>query len=459
MDNAGRVNKVNLIVGAGMTGVTAGMLLAEGGQKCVIVEKETDPGGLCRTFELDGIKFDLGPHLFFHDPAGDAEQLMMQALGDEKLVKRRFRYAVLAGNRYYEFPVTPSVLLSYPWKYKKEIIAGFFAKTVLRRRGGKPDPSVESLLAEKSGRSYYNEVLAGMFKKKAGVAGAELHRDWAVRVDRDVHNRKEPFKELTAGQIAAKIGRSLFTPARYYYPEAGYARLTQRMLDRFKAAGGEIILGCGDVSIEKEGDKITSCRVGERRLEVENLIWTGSVNELNEKLGVNAPHLEYMGVAIIMLTYDKAACSPGEHKNYAYIYFSEDDSSFVRVYQPDSVFNREGSSNEGVCLEVSVGKSPNREEMDALIRKTVDDLDRLGLFRKSGLRKEKISMFLPDGMPIYGLDYEAWMEQAFSGVRRFANLYSVGRTGGYYFCLSPSAVSQGMKAAASILKKTPTVPA
>jgi protoporphyrinogen oxidase len=450
MGNAGQADKVNLIIGAGMTGVTAGMLLAEGGKKCVIVEKEPAPGGLCRSFELDGITFDLGPHMFFHDQV-EADQLMMEVLGDEKLVTKRFSYAVMAGNRYYEFPVTPAVILSYPWKYKKEIITGFFAKTILRQRGARLEPSLENILAEKSGRSYYNEVLEGMFRKKSGVAGATLHHDWVLRVDRSADNRKEPFKELTIGQMAARIGRSLFTPVRYYYPEAGFARFAQRMLDRFTAAGGEIILGCGDVSVEKDGDKITSCRVGERKFAVENLIWTGSINQLNEKLSVSAPHLEYRGVAIIMLTYDKAACPPGEHKNYAYVYFSDSDSCFARIYQPDSVFSREGSSNEGVCIEVNVGETLDQDGMEALTRKAVDDLDRLGLFMKSGLRKEKIAVFLPDGMPLYGLDYEARMEQAFSGVRRFTNLYCVGRTGGYYFCLSPWAVSQGMKAATCIL--------
>ena len=50
-----------LILGAGLTGLSTGFHL--GDREHLILEKESDVGGLCRSFLVDGFTFDLTGHL------------------------------------------------------------------------------------------------------------------------------------------------------------------------------------------------------------------------------------------------------------------------------------------------------------------------------------------------------------------------------------------------------------
>ena len=95
------------------------------------------------------------------------------------------------------------------------------------------------------------------------------------------------------------------------------------------------------------------------------------------------------------------------------------------------------------------------EELDTLtdteiVERTVSDIEKLGLYKKEQLRQSKV-IRLGECLPIYGLDYENRIQETFRDVHRYQNLYSIGRLGGYYFCMTPAAVNQGIKMARHLL--------
>ena len=56
---------MTVILGAGISGVSAGYHLSEKGITSVIYEKDNDWGGLCGNFSIDGFRFDKAIHLSF----------------------------------------------------------------------------------------------------------------------------------------------------------------------------------------------------------------------------------------------------------------------------------------------------------------------------------------------------------------------------------------------------------
>ena len=54
-----------LVLGGGPAGLTAGYLLAKQGKPVVVLEAEDQVGGIAKTVERDGYRFDLGGHRFF----------------------------------------------------------------------------------------------------------------------------------------------------------------------------------------------------------------------------------------------------------------------------------------------------------------------------------------------------------------------------------------------------------
>ncbi|HLL87471.1 MAG TPA: NAD(P)-binding protein, partial [Thermoleophilaceae bacterium] len=54
-----------VILGGGPAGLTAAYLLAKRGRPAIVLEAEDQVGGIAKTVEKDGYRFDLGGHRFF----------------------------------------------------------------------------------------------------------------------------------------------------------------------------------------------------------------------------------------------------------------------------------------------------------------------------------------------------------------------------------------------------------
>ena len=58
-------NKCILIIGAGFAGLSAACVLAKAGYEVTVLEKNSQPGGRARVWELGGFKFDMGPSWYW----------------------------------------------------------------------------------------------------------------------------------------------------------------------------------------------------------------------------------------------------------------------------------------------------------------------------------------------------------------------------------------------------------
>ncbi|MDP2939167.1 MAG: UDP-galactopyranose mutase [Candidatus Omnitrophota bacterium] len=54
-----------VILGGGLAGCTMGYLLCREGYEVIIVEKEMQLGGMCRTFYKDSLGYEIGPHIIY----------------------------------------------------------------------------------------------------------------------------------------------------------------------------------------------------------------------------------------------------------------------------------------------------------------------------------------------------------------------------------------------------------
>ncbi|HVW90275.1 MAG TPA: NAD(P)-binding protein, partial [Gaiellaceae bacterium] len=57
--------QTTLVLGGGPAGLTAGYLLGKQQRDVVVLEAEDQVGGIAKTVERDGYRFDLGGHRFF----------------------------------------------------------------------------------------------------------------------------------------------------------------------------------------------------------------------------------------------------------------------------------------------------------------------------------------------------------------------------------------------------------
>src|ERR1051326_1196578 len=99
MDNA----QTTLVLGGGPAGLTAGYMLGKVGGEAIVLEAEAQVGGLAKTVEVDGYRFDLGGHRFFTKSA-EVDTLWREILGEEFLLRPRMS-RIYWNNRYLDYPL------------------------------------------------------------------------------------------------------------------------------------------------------------------------------------------------------------------------------------------------------------------------------------------------------------------------------------------------------------------
>ena len=76
-----------VVVGAGPAGLTAAYELTRRGLSCVVLEADDVVGGISRTVERDGWRFDIGGHRFF-TKVSRVERFWWEILGQEDFLLR-----------------------------------------------------------------------------------------------------------------------------------------------------------------------------------------------------------------------------------------------------------------------------------------------------------------------------------------------------------------------------------
>lgn len=132
------------ILGGGLSALSAAYFLQQSSKisQIDIYEKEEKAGGLCRSFCIEGIKFDIGPHIIFSKDK-DILELMNNFSGSNKSVYKRSNKIVLNG-RLINYPFendlskldkeslnyAVNTFINNPYKnYKADNMLQFFYKT------------------------------------------------------------------------------------------------------------------------------------------------------------------------------------------------------------------------------------------------------------------------------------------------------------------------------------------
>lgn len=149
-----------VIIGAGISGLTAALTLKARGQEVTILEGNHRPGGVIHTLHRDGYSCESGPNALMLSSPTAVEFLQTHSLLDSSLqsaptAKRRF---VVQNNRLVELPTSPLAfalgsLLS--WKAKARMMAEPFTA-----RGTDPEESLASFVRRRLGSEVLTELVS-----------------------------------------------------------------------------------------------------------------------------------------------------------------------------------------------------------------------------------------------------------------------------------------------------------
>ena len=93
-----------MIIGAGPAGLTAAYQLRKTGASATVLEASQEVGGISRTVERDGWRFDIGGHRFF-TKVKPVEELWHEILPDEDFLMRPRKSRIFYNGKYYDYPL------------------------------------------------------------------------------------------------------------------------------------------------------------------------------------------------------------------------------------------------------------------------------------------------------------------------------------------------------------------
>ena len=117
------IKSINVIVGSGLTGLSAAAAMVNLGVRPLIIEKESTCGGLASSFQLDGQVFDAGVH-FFRWPS-DPELKCFLEKNLPKLKAKNIRYVLNVKNKKISPQPELSNFIRYPMGVKMGLLKNY----------------------------------------------------------------------------------------------------------------------------------------------------------------------------------------------------------------------------------------------------------------------------------------------------------------------------------------------
>ncbi|TCD06584.1 NAD(P)/FAD-dependent oxidoreductase [Erythrobacteraceae bacterium CFH 75059] len=243
------------IIGAGPAGLTAAYLLTKAGRSVAIIEQDaTYVGGISRTVEHEGFRFDIGGHRFFSKSKAVVD-LWNEILPDDFIQRPRMSRIYYEG-KFYSYPLRAFEALRNLGVLRSVACMASYLR--YRVRPVRDVRSFEDWTVNQFGRTLYSIFFKTYTEKVWGMPCDEMSADWAA----------QRIKGLSLwGAVVDGLKRSLGLNRRpndgqavktlletFRYPRLGPGMMWEAARDRVLASGrGQIHMGTALERLSADG--------------------------------------------------------------------------------------------------------------------------------------------------------------------------------------------------------------
>ena len=245
-----------VIMGAGPAGLTAAYELMKHDVAITVVEKDPKQvGGLARTAEYKGYRFDIGGHRFFSKNE-EVESLWTEILGDEMLSRGRLSRIYYRG-KYFAYPIKAFNAL---WNLGPvEAVRCLASYARARVQPVKNPKSLEDWVRNQFGWRLYTIFFKTYTEKVWGISTKELSADWAAQRIKSLDLWVVIRSALLPGRRGAHRGDVVTTLIdRFRYPRLGPGQMWEKVADISRDKGHPVLLGHSVSRINHDGGRVRS---------------------------------------------------------------------------------------------------------------------------------------------------------------------------------------------------------
>ena len=229
-----------VVIGAGPAGLTAAYELVMSGDPVIVVEADSVVGGISRTVERDGWRFDIGGHRFFTKVTPVAE-FWHQILPPEDFLLRPRMSRIFYGGKYYDYPIKLTNALS-----NLGLVEAFrcgLSFLWVRIRPPKDLSTLEGYIVSNYGWRLYRHFFKTYNEKVWGVSASEISADWGAQRIKGMSMWNavwEPIRASVAGKRRNKSKQVTSLIEEFEYPKFGPGMMWERCAEQVIAQGGEV---------------------------------------------------------------------------------------------------------------------------------------------------------------------------------------------------------------------------
>ena len=423
----------HVVIGGGPAGLTAAYVLARRGRSPIVLEKDGQVGGIARTVEYKGFRFDIGGHRFF-TKVGSVQKLWRKMLGPDMLRRPRLSRIYYNG-KFFDYPLKPMnalrgigivdavrVLFSYLW---------------IRVRPIRPEVSLEDWVSNRFGRRLYNIFFKTYTEKVWGIPCNKIGAQWAAQRIKGLSLVTAVWNMLRGNRGGGDQIKTLIE--EFEYPRLGPGMMWEAFAADVDRNGGRVELKSDVVCLRHDGTTITSVDYRKdgvvTRIPAESVLSTMPLRELIAKLDPPPPaaivaaanRLNYRDFITVALVIDAPDLFPD---NWIYVHDPQVKLGRIQNFKnwsPEMVPDPQKSclGLEYFCFEGDgLWTTPDEE----LVRLGTREVAQIGLLG-GGTVIDGTVVRMPKAYPVYDEGYETAVEEVRKYLAQFSNLQVAGRNG------------------------------
>lgn len=416
------------------------------------MEADSVVGGISRTVERDGWRFDIGGHRFF-TKVSRVEELWHEVLGpDDFLLRPRmsrihyrgkfFDYPLRAKNALFGLGVGQSILcvLSYLW---------------VRVRPPRDQSTFEGWVAARFGWRLYRIFFKTYTEKVWGVPAVQIQADWAAQRIKSLSLGKAIVNSLLPRRNQTEVTSLI---EEFQYPKFGPGMMWERCAELVEQRGGRVHLDTPVVRIERG----QALRVHHAHgvFECDHLVSSMPIGELVGALDPPAPnHVREAASALKHRDFLTVALVIPEHlafpDNWIYIHSPEVRVGRVQNYGSWSPFMvKEGRTCLGLEYFVTEGDDLWTADDGWLVDFATRELEVLSLVPSGAVESGHV-VRMPKAYPVYDRNYADNVDVIREWLAvEVPNVHPVGRNGMHRYNNQDHSMMTAMLAAENITQHT-----
>lgn len=422
-----------VVIGGGPAGLTAAYVLSEKSMPTVCLEKDSQVGGLSRTVQYKGFRFDIGGHRFF-TKIKEVDDLWRDVLGMDFLRRPRMSRIYYDG-KFFAYPLKPFQALGQLGGV--ETAAILVSYVAARMKPNAPEESFEQWVTKRFGSRLFKIFFKTYTEKLWGIPCSELGAAWAAQRIKGLSLTSAVFSALFRRGSKGKIATLI---EEFDYPRLGPGQMYEAMAAKIEGMGNKVVLDRRAVSIRRDGDRIVE--IVTESAEGKTEIYTGtdfiSTMPLTELVKVMDPavpdnvrtaaeSMSYRSIITVNLLVNREETFPD---TWIYVHSPEVKIGRIQCYKNWSPYMVPDPSQSSLGLEYFATEGDELWTMpdDRLGALGVEEIDRLGLCSREDVMDSMV-VRMAKAYPVYDSHYAKGFGIVQDWVSSLRNLQPCGRGG------------------------------